>query len=472
MEGIKRRAKIRIPARASIWYIVSSAFAKSVGVVGTPIFTRLLSPAEYGVYPHYTTWFSLFAAIATLELSGSVIYRGLQQFSYKKAGFISAATGLSLCSILVFSLLYFTFSAIFGNFTGFGAGMMSLMLIHIALNSIVNIYTAGCRYEYKYKSVALSGGLVALCTPVLSFLLIRGLGFGGVGRVLSAAVVTGSVAIFFLYRIISHSRGLYNREIWRYLLKTALPLLPHYVSTALILRIGEIVLRRAHGNEALAKYSVAMSVGLSLTVITNGLLSALAPWMLRKIKSAELSVVRELLYSSLKGLSLICLLILTVVPETIGIIAPAAYSDALVAVYPLALSVIPMFLSGAVVSCEAYFERGAATSLPSLVTAALTLISTVIVIPRVDFRFSALFLLLSYLSLAGLNILLFRRLSGENPIPIRRSVALFLFTLVYAVGLLLLRESLVPRLLFALPLIPALVGVARNVLPIIREKST
>ena len=40
------------------------------------------------------------------------------------------------------------------------------------------------------------------------------------------------------------------------------------------------------------------------------------------------------------------------------------------------------------------------------------------------------------------------------------------------VGLLLLRESLLPRLLFALPLIPALIGVAREVLPIIREKST
>ena len=75
LEKTKRVPSVRLPARAGIWGIISSVVARGVGVVGTPIFTRLLTPAEYGLYPLYTTWAALIGVVATMGLTGSAIYR-------------------------------------------------------------------------------------------------------------------------------------------------------------------------------------------------------------------------------------------------------------------------------------------------------------------------------------------------------------------------------------------------------------
>ena len=56
MEKVRATSGVRLPAKATIWNIISAALARGVGAIGTPIFTRLLAPSEYGLYPLYTTW--------------------------------------------------------------------------------------------------------------------------------------------------------------------------------------------------------------------------------------------------------------------------------------------------------------------------------------------------------------------------------------------------------------------------------
>ena len=376
MDEARRRNIIRVPAKASIWYIASSAVARSVSVVGTPIFTRLLSAKEYGIFPQYTTYLSLFSVVATLELSGGVILRGLQKFEERRSEFISCAIGLLALVWALISAAILSFSAIFGDFTGLGGGLLSLMLFHVLLNAIISVYTSEARFSYKYRAVAATNITVAILTPLVAVLLIRAFSLGGVGRIYASLFSATVVALPFLFIIFKRSKRIYDNEIWRFLLRFSLPFLPHYLSAAIIIRIGEVMLSKVHGSEALAKYSVAMSVGLSLSVITNGLLSALSPWMLRRVRAGEIWRSRSLLFLATRGLSIVTLLVLSIVPETIRIVAPPEYHDCLFAVYPLALSVIPTFLSNAIVAGEMYFERSAATSLPTVVAAIVTVALT------------------------------------------------------------------------------------------------
>ena len=198
MDAAKKRAGLRLPAKASIWYIASSALARSVSVVGTPIFTRLLTAREYGAFPQYMTFLSIFSVVVTLELSGGAILRGLQKFDNKKEEFISCATGLIFLVWGAISLLLFTFFAIFGDFTGLGTGLFSIMLVHILLNTVVSIYTAEARFSYKYRAVAFTNIAVALLTPTISVLLITGLSLGGEGRIYAALLSSTVIAIPFL----------------------------------------------------------------------------------------------------------------------------------------------------------------------------------------------------------------------------------------------------------------------------------
>ena len=470
MDNAKRRTRLRVPAKASVWYIASSALARSIGVAGTPIFTRLLSAEEYGLFPHYNTWLSLIAVVATLELSGSVIFRGLQRFESRKAEFISATIGLCFAVCSFICLLFFTIIGIFGNFTSFNTGLFVLMFAHIILNAVVAIYTGGCRYEYRYRTVAVTNIVTAVVTPLVSVALILFSPLRAEARIIAQALVALLLAVPFLVKILRRSRRLYDGEIWRFLLKFNIPLLPHYLSAAVILRIGEVMLGIVYGNEALAKYSVAMSIGLSLTVITNGLLSALSPWLIRKIRDGKYETARELLYSSTLLLSFVCLCILAVAPETIRIVTPPEYYECLPAVFPLALSVVPTFLSQAVVSGEMYFERSVISSLPTVVSAVIGSLLTVFLLPRLDYRFVSVFVLLSYATMCALNCVIFKKMSGERPIYTTKTALVLLLTALYAALLLSLREYTVIRIIAVLPVLPPLFSVGRELWVKVKEE--
>ncbi len=461
MEGIKGKGRLRLPARASVWYILSSAVARGVGMLGTPIFTRLLTPGEYGLYPLYNTWFSLISALLTLELTGGVIMRGLQKYEGRRAEFLSSAMGLCILTTVVGGALILAFSAPFERLTGLGAPLFFVMLLHVILNGAISFFCARERFSYSYKSVALVNLASAFGIPLISIGLILLTPLRAEARVIGTVAVAVLIGIPLLTVIFRQGRKIFDFEIWRYLLKLALPLLPHYLAVAVIMRVGEITVERVFGVEALGKFSVSMSVGLSLTMISGGILSALGPWIMRRVAKGEIERIRRLTEILTRGMCCVCLLVLSVAPETVAIVTPPEYRECLPAVYPMALSVVPMLLSSAMTSGQTYYERTAISSLPSVAAAILSVTLSLTVLPHLDYRFASLLVLLSYLLMAGLNALIFKRLAGEYPVYMKKTALSLGVTLLYAALLFFFRRVFLSRLLLALPLIPMLALTAR-----------
>ena len=109
MENAKRQITLRVPAKATVWYVGSGALARGIGALTTPIFTRLLTPEEYGLYPLYNSWIGVLSILITLEVTGNAIYRGYQNHSDAKDEFTSAALGLIGVLFVAFCSLYFAF---------------------------------------------------------------------------------------------------------------------------------------------------------------------------------------------------------------------------------------------------------------------------------------------------------------------------------------------------------------------------
>lgn len=461
--------RLKLPAKASLWYIISSAISRTIGAAGTPIFTRLLTPEEYGLFPLYNTWLSVATVILTLELTGGVIYRGLQKFSQDRDRFISATLGLFLSFFFFVCSLYFAFKSVINKVTGLSTPITTFMITQIFASAVIGFYAGRARFEYRYKDVAFLNIASALGAPLLSILLILLTQFKGEARIIGTSLTLLICAAPILYTILKHSRVLFDKEIWRFLLRFNLPLLPHYFAMSLILRVGEMTIGRVYGTEALGKYSVAISVGMSLTMISGGLLSALSPWMLRKIRSGDIDKIRDFLLTLTKALSLICLLLLTIAPEAIKILTPRNFHDALPAVYPLALCVIPSFIAGALTSGEMYYEKSGITALPSIIAALISCALSLLLLPRIDYRFSAIFALLAYVALATFGALIFKRMSGNIPIHVKKSITTLALTISYALLLFLFRGVLASRILLAIPLIPALIILGKNIYQEIKE---
>lgn len=101
----ERRSAVAL--RAGAWYIFSSVMVKSISVLTTPIFTRMMTTEEYGIVSTFTTWYSLLSVFCTLNLTYS-IGRAKQDFPGKLEYYIGSmqmlAAMATLCIVAVILL--------------------------------------------------------------------------------------------------------------------------------------------------------------------------------------------------------------------------------------------------------------------------------------------------------------------------------------------------------------------------------
>lgn len=455
MERIKKNS-LKLPARAGLWSIISSILARGVGVLGTPIFTRLLLPEEYGLYPLYTTYLSVAEAVAVTALSGSLIYRGLERHRNDPDGYIAGAVGLSLTFTGVLFILGFFLRGTLYQLTGLDGRILLLLIAEVGASAVIGIRSARCRFEYDYKTLSFLNLIVAFGAPMISVLLIKLAGLGGEGRILGSALITLLVALPLLYDTAKRGRGLIKPDIMREIGRDCIRIIPHYLASSLILRSGSMVIGALRGTEAVGKYSVALSLGLGINVVSGALSGTLSPWVVRKLSAGNGDAVSRLTYECFIGIMLVALLFLSIAPELLLVLAPPSYAEALPAVYPLALSVGVVFLSNMTLSGEVYLGGGGLGSVATVISCAVALGMSLLFLPYLDYTFAAVFCLIAYVLLAVLQSVFYMRLSGEWLYNIGQVGLVFSVCIVYAILLYLLRDVLLSRVLLAVPLLPPL----------------
>ena len=94
------------------------------------------------------------------------------------------------------------------------------------------------------------------------------------------------ISAFQLFRILRKPSRT-SKEMTRYMLRTAIPLLPHSLSVALGGQADKLFVTRLMGAASLAKYAVVHSLGIALQFAVTSLGSALGPWIIRRLDLGE-----------------------------------------------------------------------------------------------------------------------------------------------------------------------------------------
>ena len=59
--------------KSGIWFTASNFLIKGIGFITTPIFTRLLTKAEFGEFNNFRTWVNILLILTSLNLESSLI---------------------------------------------------------------------------------------------------------------------------------------------------------------------------------------------------------------------------------------------------------------------------------------------------------------------------------------------------------------------------------------------------------------
>lgn len=431
--------RLTVPARASVGFTCIGAVAKLLSVLTTPLFTRLLTAEEYGLYSLYTTWLGIFSVLLTLGIGSSVLYRGMQRFSDERDGFLLSALFLSLGALFLGVLFYLCFSRQISRFLGLSLDVTLFLFMQIAADLSLSFYLAECRFRYKPLAYALPRLACDLLIPLSAYLLLMKTPHPETARIRALLCGTLLTALPLTLRLFRRGWGACKAEHFTFLLSFALPLFPHAAAGILLTEGGRAVVGRTLGKATLARFGIAVSLGGALSLLTVGINSALHPWVMRKIASGKkerLSPLADLLSLLL---TLATALLLLISPELLSLLAPASYGSAIYTALPIAVGTLPHFLSGMLTAALLARERAHDVTRTTLVAAVLSLLADALLVPRLGGIASG------YVTLGISLFLLFSRLHAT-----RRTVGVLLHT-GHTLALLALDLLLLPLSLFLLP---------------------
>lgn len=440
---LKKYRCLSVSVKAALWFTICSIIQKGISFITVPIFTRLFTVEEYGVYSVYNSWLSLFTIISTFRIYSGSYFKGLYKFRDQKESLTSSLQSLeTFMTVIVFSVLL-AFRRIISPLLGIPSLLIILMMLRIFVTPPIEFWMTEQRVAYKYKNLVFLTLCIAILNPLLGIIGICATKSHHVEmRVLGGLVVYLIFGIFFYVQNLKKGKTIYNREYWSFAFRYDGPLLPHNLALSILGQSDRIMINSIVGASAAAIYSLAYSVSMTLQIVKDAIRDAMMPWIYSKLQSKEYDDIRETVNVVLVGVSLISFLFIAFAPEVIAIMGSKEYADAILVMPPVVMSLFFAFLYNIFSSIEFYYEKTKYAMVASVSSAALNIILNLIFIPLIGYVAAAYTTLFCYISLAGFHYFMAKKVLlnvGEKFTMVNSrfilsySILVLVITLVFAI---------------------------------------
>jgi len=369
--------------KASFWFLVCSVLQKGIAFIATPIYTRLLTTEEYGYYSVYQSWMSILGIFATFNLSAGVLNNILnrckddgEQFSALSCVYVLEA----IFAVVTFAVVT-VIKLIAPDLIALPLHVLLLMALQILMNAAFSVFMLKERFNYKYLKILIISVVYSLVTVAFSLLFIKygqNKNYSLIYGIVVASVV--SYAWLVIYLFIKGKKAV-DLKLWKYAFLFNLPLIPHYLSMSVLASSDRIMIESFVGYESAALYSVAYSVGMILTYITNAVNASLVPWTYQRLANKNYTKFSSISNLLVVGFAVCCLFVIMLSPEAIYVLGGEAYLEAKYCLPPIVVASFFMLLYPLYANIEFYYEKRILTMIASMVGAALNVVLNWIFIP-------------------------------------------------------------------------------------------
>ena len=438
-ELIKR---IKLPAKASIYYLMASAVGKIVSFVITPFSTRLLSKEDFGQFSLYMAILGGVSVLCSAITSSSAIYKGLKSYENSREEYLRSV----LIVNVVFSAIIFMLLLVFLPYIKLKRFLLIPMMAQVLCDGIIAVLISCNRFDYKYKTVTTVAVISAVMPPTMAIFILKRWGGGFIVRIYALLFISVCLAIYSLSKLFKCGFGINKRQLG-YVIKTSSTLLPHSISSAISVQADKLFITWLMGAEALAKYSVVYSLGIALQFTVVAISSAMTPWIIRRLDNGDTRTISNLVLPMIIGYCALSLLLITVSPEAMLILAPKEYSEALPAILPIALSTPFYFISTVTTVGITYSEKGRYMVIISTISTILCVILNYMLIGKYGFIGAGMVTLICQALTALLGVAFLKKARLGKIISLNKILVPCLGATNIGIAIYLMRQSIAARII-------------------------
>lgn len=368
--------KLSVTVKATMWFMICSVIQKSISIITTPIFTRLMTTEQYGQYTVYNSWLQIFVLITTLRLNYGVFNKGMSKFGEESRNQYTSSMQFLTTGLTTIALVfYLIFHQIINSITELSTFITLVMFAELYLSPAISFWTLRQRYDFKYRSVVLVTIGISVTNALLGLIGVLSYNEKGIARILSCVMTQVCFGlVLYIVNIRKSKKAPLNLNFVKFSLLFNLPLIPHYLSTYILDQSDRIMIQKLVGIDQAAVYAVAYSAGVVMKIVTESINSALVPWQYRQLEKKGFKEISNQLNSVIFIIAPVLCAFIAMAPEIMRVLAAPEYFEAIYVIPPVTVSVFYVFLFGLFGNIEFYYNANRFTMYISMIGAVLNIV--------------------------------------------------------------------------------------------------
>lgn len=433
--------KVSKVQKAGIGYTIGNYLLRGLGFITIPIFSRILSTTDYGIYNTYMSFEGILFIIIGLALHSSFKNANIK-YGLKFNEYVSSC--IILC---IFNFLFLIF---LGNILclfipKYGHVYISLLVAHSFASAIITYFNDYLSISYSYKIFLLVSFVNSIGNISISVLLILTIFHENraYGRIIGTIIPLLLIAIFVVFGFFKQSKPRNNREYWIYGLKYSLPIIPHGISQVILGSFDRIMISTMVGNSEAGLYSFAYNVYSIISVTYSSLGTVWGPWFYEKMHANKLDEIKNVSKKYIWTMGIFSAGIMVISPEIISILGTEAYHDSIYLTAPIICGCFFSFLYTLPAQIEYYYEKTKYIAVGTFCAAMLNIVLNYIFITRYGYSAAVYTTFATYAAYFLFHYFISERIEKRKVYDTK----VFIFIIVFEVFMCIFTQILIAQII-------------------------
>lgn len=410
----RKYTSLNTAAKASLWFTVCYVIQRGIQFISMPIFTRLMSAEEYGVYSIFMSWFNLLCVFSSLSIYNGTFNKAMVKYEDERDRYISSIQFLTLIIGTFFVVIVLSCNKQIYLYTGYNIRYLLLLSLHLLLFPTLQYWSQKQRFLFEYQKLVCVTLANSILSVVLGVLFVILSDEKSLALVAVTVVIQAAINIFLFSSLVKKGRCFYNKNYWKWTILTAVPLLPHYLSEILLGHADRIMINSICGASKAGIYNLVYQISMVMTILRTGINGAFTPWLYYSLKQRKYNEIKRVTKMITLLMVTMTVLIMLVGPEILMIAAPSAYYEAVVDIPAIMIGCFFIFVYVLFLNVEIYYEQNQFVAVASIVAALANVVLNYICINVWGYLAAGYTTMLSYLLMAIMHYCFINRIAKSN----------------------------------------------------------
>lgn len=383
--------------KAGLGYTIGNVFIKGMAFVSLPIFSRILTTEQFGIYNTYMAYEAILAIILGLGMYSSIKNAKID-FPDDVDAYVSTLLKVTLVPLIICILIIVFARDYVSKLLDLDRWLLLLLVFQSYGSAMLSISNSRLSLDYNYKKYLGFAAFNTIVNVVLSLILITCFFSENRewGRIIGSAIPLIMIGIYVFGYYTKVGKNRFKISMARYGMHIGFPLIWHYLSQQVQNQFDRIAITKLIGASSTGIYSFAYTIANILQVVFYSTENVWSVWLYEQMSKKKYSEIREASRKYMLLIACIAIMMLVGSREVIMIMGDKEYWEGSIIFIPILIGIFLLYLYTIPAGIEYYYKKTKYIALMTAVAAFVNISLNFLLIPILGYIIAAYTTMISY----------------------------------------------------------------------------